>query len=84
MKKVINVTARDIEKGSRAEPESCPVARALSRAFRSQAIVGTRDVDFNDGSLKTIFLPADAVRFILDFDRGRPVRPFKFEVYIND
>lgn len=73
----INVTQRDIEKGLREDPNSCPVARAIKRR------------GFEDVSVKTQVIwigcrkynPPEIVEdFIERFDKGDTVQPFKFEL----
>jgi len=82
MKKVINVTERDIKRaknliGSQPSSVCCPIALAVRRVFRKPYRVGLgdiiRDRDF-------IELPREARTFISRFDDGLPVKPIRFEV----
>lgn len=92
MKHTINVTQRDIDKGEQGNTQSCPIARAMKRKFKTDSVrVGVyvasmRSTKTNEFGTKIIDLPAAATRFIVDFDgvQVTPVAPFKFEVEVND
>ena len=72
--KRINVTQRDIDKGIRRNCEMCPVARAMSRAFKSDVMVDVETWDFVVGRRKRNPLPREVVLFIEDFDNEEPQR----------
>jgi len=87
VKLTINVTARDIEYGKRLSCQSCPIARACRRLkyFQNCAVSNLR-IYFNrvvttDNSIE---LPREASEFIEKFDRGKKVKPFKFEIEVPD
>lgn len=68
----IDVTTDDIRRGVRGDERACPIAHAWNRAT-------------NGGlSLYLPFdnLPAVAQTFLRDFDAGRPVEPFTFEMEV--
>lgn len=67
---VIAVTADDIRKGKRGSPKDCPVALALSR----EGIILTLVQFAYLPCMRTVF------RFMCDFDMGRKVEPFEFEL----
>lgn len=75
---LIEVTQADIDKGEASNCSECPVALAARRAFLS------RNVSVNQVILCTnqdiYSLPKSARQFILDFDDGKPVKPFSFQI----
>ncbi len=81
-KKRIYVRKSDIEVGGRGNCFTCPVAMALKRAYKGRSIsVQSDSYRVDRGSIKTgawFPLPETAVRFVRDFDAGRPVKPFSF------
>lgn len=81
-KMIIDVTQTDIDSGTRRSIASCPLARALTRAFGRP--VGAEDVviDFNKG-WRIASLPKRAIAFRNNFDAGRPVMPFEFEIEVE-
>lgn len=81
MKQTITVTQDDIDHGTRCICDSCPVARALQRQGYPKAHV--EDVVWTPDLVKeTRFraLPAEAIRFIKNFDNLEPVKPFSFQI----
>lgn len=76
MKRVrIEVTAQDIRRGKKADPDHCPVARALRRAGLPKAWAGDSHYGWGEETASWP-LPKRAKRFIEAFDNGMPVRPF--------
>lgn len=75
----IEVTAEDIAQGSVRNPFQCPVALALKRAINNPNVsVGVYSAyTAND---KPERLPVAVTRWITDFDSGRGVQPFNFEL----
>lgn len=88
MKITIDVTQEDIDLGCRAEPYGenggCMVWRALSRATEGALdglVVGTYGADFNvPGGYQTIRFSDQVSDRIRDFDSGRAVEPFSFDI----
>lgn len=79
----ISVTKEDIKKGNQGHCRDCPIALAASRAFGVDVLVRSRyvAVDAVPGGRNAIYsLPENARNFINNFDNGRPVRPFRFEL----
>lgn len=73
----MEVTARDIALGHPGQPSSCPLARALKRAFRYKRRVRV--------GLDTLWVGVDPLphtertaSFMDMFDDRRPVKPFSF------
>lgn len=76
----VRVEHWDIINGRRTAPDHCPVALAVRRqSGRSKIAVSSYSVDLLDG-MKDAELPPEARQFVRDFDSGRPVKPFSFEL----
>lgn len=84
----IAVTADDIREGRRYVCERCPVALALLRACADGVFVRA---SYFSAALwfagreaacqgHVTAFPAEATRFVDDFDRGLDVAPFEFEL----
>jgi hypothetical protein len=87
----INVTKRDILKGTAGMGHTCPVARALNRtsfvrALSGRGFVGVHNlyIERGEGPDRVYELPQLATDFILSFDDDRPVKPSKFEVVLAE
>lgn len=72
----IDVVQEDINHGKRENPLACPIALAIGRS------IGTVSVEVNTVRSKThwVYLPMKAQVFIRDFDAGKLVQPFSFEL----
>lgn len=90
----ISVTAEDIAAGVPSGAfrcEHCPIARAIARAVDRAPLAVLVGIDrarlHNDARGSDVWqveLPAVASEFIVDFDLGRPVKPFDFDLEIPD
>lgn len=79
----IDVTEEDIQAGRRRNGLQCPLALALQRGLGRMVVVnyasysrpcpGVAEPDYR-------YLPSDVVRWRIDFDAGKPVSPFSFEI----
>ena len=86
--KVITVTQTDIDKGFPGNCKSCPVARAVRRAFKKgeghvsvlEGCYNGRRALINVGR-KEIPAPVSVIKFVKAFDGfdGIPVKPFTLE-----
>ena len=78
----INVTQRDIDQGVRADPELCPIARAIRRHRDVTFVkVGTNFVSISRGALNDSNLPPEAIKWIALFDRtAHSTKPFAFDL----
>lgn len=78
----ISITQSDIDQGKRHEARFCPIAMAASRAFHRDIWIGwIRGYSHPHVSPEVVFsLPADARVFVQEFDDGKEVQPFEFEV----
>lgn len=77
----VRVTQEDINLGESRNCRWCPVALAMWRATGKRWLVSPISMtvaDINDSG--SVCLPHIAYLFVLDFDAGRPVQPFEFEV----
>jgi hypothetical protein len=77
----VEVTAEDIAAGNSGDCESCPIALACCRAGLNGVLVSDDGIAWNGGFVD---LPAGGLEFISDFDRGRVVLPFTFEIEVPD
>lgn len=82
MKTLIQVKQEHINQGSRINPFSCPIARALRE--KSEFIYGVTQegVDFVEMESYRIPLPDEAVSFIQAYDNKEAVKPFSFYLEI--
>jgi hypothetical protein len=84
---LVEVIEEDILGGVPGDRFACPVALALNRKLGPSHSVGAGDIyrvvtAGRDRHLAPI--PPTAATFIDDFDAGRPVAPFTFELEIPD
>lgn len=73
----IQVTEEDIALGVPLKNVLCPVARAITRAVGKEACVTNLYYSIDTFEFP---LPVVAIDFIANFDIGRPVKPFEFEL----
>ncbi len=73
----ISVTQSHIDKGKQGQCSNCPVALAMNEVMDKVAVAYNY---FLIGDGPRIALPAIVQTFILDFDCGRHVEPFEFEI----
>jgi hypothetical protein len=83
----INVTAKDIAKGTRGNVTSCPVARAFNRATKdcwkvTTSLLGDRSFARRQTRTIEVRLPERVHNFIRAFDEGEPVVPLRFNLEI--
>jgi hypothetical protein len=84
----VQVTDEDIKLGERCLSNTCPVARAISRALKSRGYSPLIYVNFTDIMLekdyKTSYpLPVIATAFIQAYDTQREVQPFEFLLHLD-
>jgi hypothetical protein len=78
----IRVTDNHIGKGERRSIFCCPIALAIKKRIGMRNIsVGIHQVRIEG---KLFELPSEAKGFIEDFDTGRPVAPFTFDLPIEE
>jgi len=76
----VEVTAEDIVKGEPKDHCFCPLALACKRAGIRSPVVENYSLESEDGNAA---LADEACDFVHDFDLGRPVKPFSFEVELS-
>jgi len=78
----ITVTQEDIEQGQRCEPNTCAIARAFLRAgVKHLGVMGRTVMVANPpGHLVSLLLPRAVRNWIVDFDAGKFVVPFAFDI----
>ena len=82
MKTTIEVTTEDIAKGQPCDGSFCPIALACDRLGLVLAVCDTELLDA--GCNHVCDLPIEAQQFVRDFDDGRFVAPFCFEVELPE
>jgi hypothetical protein len=70
----IEVTAEDIANGKPRVP--CAIQLAAERVLAGPIVGATRIFCEN----KAYRMPIEAIKFIQEFDKGAPVKPFSFEI----
>lgn len=80
----VRVTEDHIAEGTLADPECCPIALALESAGMDLASVNEYQASFDcEGKFYLVGLPRRASRFVRDYDRLRPVKPFAFRLRLD-
>lgn len=84
----VNLTASHIRFGERGKPVGCPVSKAVydalqkNKAFVFWVVAGSERITANTnpfGRLRAL-TPDEVHAFIRDFDDGKEVQPFSFEL----
>lgn len=82
----IKVTQEHIEKGEGCSAYRCPVALAVMDVCPGGVFIGLRVCYWSNNNRsdenRRAFLPPKARAFIREFDAGKPVQPFTFELTI--
>lgn len=84
----IDVTQQCIDDGVARDCQHCPIARAIMARLADGFFVDVVSCGvwiYRTGSRRSVFnvlIPANAKAFIDDFDDGRPVFPFSFDLDI--
>lgn len=86
----VDVTQDDIDRGRPRVACACPIAKAVERCCGYEyVLVGHRDVrGYRPGDVRRIVIPAtplpsEAAAFVRDFDAGRSVSPFSFDLEVE-
>ena len=82
MSTLVCVTAEDIAQGKRKHLRQCPVALALARTFRTEAVRVYEEYYSLNGDPARNW-PASVTAWIERFDRGEPVAPFAFDLEVD-
>lgn len=83
----IKVTQADIDGADTRAKDytpscNCPIANAVRRKHFGWRVTESQIFDFNFGLVAP--LPGPAIAFIRDFDAGKAVEPFEFEIEVAD
>lgn len=77
----VHVTEDDIANGLKRHCWSCPVALAVMRTYGEDRVyVNTSNITIGQKRGEIVRTPPEVKAFILDFDKGKPVEPFGFEL----
>lgn len=81
---IIRVTQEHIARGERQDCEKCPIALAAKDCWPNSgqvmAELQLELFDYNGQEYYTYALPEVALEFIKNFDKGKEVKPFEFEM----
>lgn len=77
MRKLIEVTRKDIRQGKRWASRSCPVALAIQRQTGEDCLVKNACI-VAQGKFLPIKSPRSVSRFVRRFDAGKRCQPFRF------
>lgn len=81
----VYVTQEDIDKAWRNNSSKCVVAQAIARTIphATRVDVDVQTVRFTDSEgVRRVYLTPMAVeKYVIDFDAGDPIEPFKFGLY---
>lgn len=83
----VNVTQGWLIQGKRYEPCACPVALALQEHFPARTTIMVEPFSvfaLRGEDCKVIPMPPELVKFVQDFDRGKPVVPQEFLLTCDD
>lgn len=85
---IIKVTQSHIDRGCRGDGQRCPVALAVAEAVNAEVTVENDFISFvDDYGLHRIPTPKVVVKFIFDYDVGKPdlkpVEPFEFDLDVE-
>lgn len=86
---IIKVTQEDIDNGKKKSCYECPIALAIQRVSvkHLRCDVMNQQVYAVEKDLRPVWiriLPPEAQLFIIDFDAGKSVKPFQFELDIQE
>ena len=82
----VKITKKHIKKGKRKNPRKCPIALALHETgeFGSLILIGNCEITASypgyDDPYYSFTLPYECHLFTCDYDEGKPVKPFEFEL----
>ena len=81
----ISVTQQYIDEGQRGSSTRDPIAFAMSDAGCLRPHAGVTHLSWQDEKHNrySVEVPRVVYEFMLDFDNGRPVRPFDFDLEVS-
>jgi hypothetical protein len=84
MKKIVNVTQKDVNLGVPKSCVNCPISLAIKRLFKSAGcqVYSEKVLIFTNGRVDTFILPREAQEFIIEFDQFKLVKPFRFTLSV--
>lgn len=82
----INVTYDHIMRGDRAESNSCPIALALREQddVNDARVYDNHIMIYKENKQLSFSVNGEMIRFIHEFDAGRGVKPFSFDMELDD
>lgn len=77
----IHVTKKDIKSGKRSSPRLDPIALAIRRATGEIVFVGSSFIEIGDNWPE---VKGKVAEFIKRFDEGKKVKPFNFDLVVEE
>ena len=82
---IVQVSKEHIKRGVPHSSRYCPVALAINLVdgFNEEVLVSPKDKDLGGGikiGAKHYHAPRSVERFVKQFDKGKPVKPFNFKL----
>lgn len=78
----VNVIEQDIDRATPCDSWACPIAQALWRITGVRWLVGRRYCALLGQVTSEVLLPAEACRWISDYDGTKLGKPFTFQLEI--
>lgn len=89
---IVSVKKEHIDSGVKLSCFDCPIAYAIidavskdkhekQRMYRRVSVANS--INFPDISYSSMRLPDEIRRWVIDFDNGKKVKPFKFKVHFR-
>jgi hypothetical protein len=77
----ITVTQQHIDQGQKGSPTRDPIAFAMADAGLESPNAGVTHLRwYKDGRRQYVEVPREVYDFMLNFDTGRAVKPFEFQI----
>ena len=84
MKFQVSVTRHDIERGIPGDAFCCPVMLACLRSVPMALSASPWSLEVGTPNQGFVELPPEVTNWMEQFDGGRPVEPFEFEIEIPE
>lgn len=77
----ITVTQQHIDEGQRGSSTRDPIAFAMADAGLERPYAGVNHLSWHEDDRKMfVKVPKEVYNFMLDFDNGKMVKPFEFQI----
>jgi len=82
---IFKVTKTLISNGIIGKCQYCPVSLSIKEKLNTDTVMITHNsigIKYPEGKYTFLEIPANVKRFVMDFDAGKPVSPFEFQLDI--